>query len=264
MGLMTSYLQAPPLSADAAKDACDPAARTALFKAASSDPGAPILFVCPDGASDTLVMGPTLQTLADTCRVTVVAWEWPEHGRRRPRGQGEVAADKWRPMTAPLSAVKADVVAAYGEVAKLAAEAGAPIYLLARGFGCGPALHLLAQDGVDVKRVCLLGAFTSLLDLAWVRRPLTLAWPVIWWRQPRGDETFDNLAAAALIKKRADGGPPILLVHGRWDSFSPWEQAARLKQALGDTATLRVRPDWGHHTHWAEAIEGEVRRWACD
>jgi pimeloyl-ACP methyl ester carboxylesterase len=263
MGLMTSYFAAPPLGTEAAAQPCDPDARTATFRPSGvhSDAGMPLLFVCPDAPWDTYLLRTSMQRLADALQATVLVWEWPEHGARRPRAAGYDG--QWRGVSAPINSIKADVLRAFGEAAARAKAAGVPLFLLARAFGCGPAMHVLAHAPAEelalLKKVCLVSAFTSLLDLAWHSlwprqwpRALMIAWPVVRYRNG-GPDTFDNLALAKKFPF------PVLLLHGKQDAQFPPGQAERLQAAMKD-ADLVMRPDWDHSVPWDVLIEGELRR----
>jgi pimeloyl-ACP methyl ester carboxylesterase len=266
MGLVSASLKAPPLSAEAAATEHDPDARTVTFRPsgvdAATDGGRPMLFVCPNGYTDSYNEKGPMQKMADALQATVVFWEWPEHGVRRPRAAGYDGHLRY--MQVSVARVKADVLLAFAETAARARVAGnVPLFLVARAYGTGPAVHVLAhaaaEDRALLKAACLLSAFTSFVDLAWVKRPTFLAWPVLWYRNSgTAATTFDNVAACA---NKAPFPVPVLLVHGKQDTDFPPAGAERLQMALKDNAELVMRPDWDHDVPWDVFVEGELKRW---
>jgi fermentation-respiration switch protein FrsA (DUF1100 family) len=155
-----------------------------------------------------------------------------------------------------VSAIKADALRAFSEAAARAKEEAAPLILLGRAFGCGPAMHVLAHAPLAevelLTKVCLVSPFTSLLDLAWHLRPSIVAWPVLRYRNS-GAETFDNLALAQQFPV------PVRLIHGKLDDCFPPHGAEALQAALKD-AHLVMRPDWDHYVPWDVLIEKELKK----
>lgn len=269
MGLVTSYIRAPPLTTEAALQPHDPDQRTVTFRpsgtAATTDHTRPMLFVCANSVQDSYEERGPMQRLADTLHTTVVYWEWPEHGVRRKRVTGHDS--QWQITQAKPSAIKADVLQAFADTAALARAKGMPLYLLGRAFGTGPAMHVLAHaaaaDRALLKGACLVSPFSSFLDLAWALRPTSLAWPISKYRNS-GSETFDNLAAAAIAatSDRSVVNNNILLVHGKQDDVFPPSGTEQLQAAL-KAANLAMRPDWDHHMPWDVLTQGELKKWIC-
>jgi pimeloyl-ACP methyl ester carboxylesterase len=133
-----------------------------------------------------------------------------------------------------------------------------PVGLVGASFGAGWGLCSMARDGSPYRSAVLEGAFPTLPDF-WRHYPVAhaalKASQLVW---PSMERNLRPEREAA----RVIGRPPVLLIYGDRDKYTPPQHGERLMKAFGDAAQVQmcVIPEVGHTFAYRDAAEAYTSR----